>query len=65
MAASDFSIVFASLNLAYRRIIERDWEDAIRLSEDMMDAELAAERWHSMDNEGSVPWEDVKKELCL
>jgi len=48
-----------------RRIIERAWEDAIRLSEDMMDAELAAERWHSMDNEGSVPWEDVKKELGL
>lgn len=48
-----------------RRILERALEDAFLFSEDTMDANLAAERWHSMGNEGSVPWEDVKKELDL
>ena len=51
-----------------RRIIERASEDTISLIEsieDTLDAELAAERWRSMDDEGSVPWEDVKKELGL
>ena len=48
-----------------RRILERALEDAFLFSEDTMDAKLATERWHSMGNEGSMSWEDVKKELDL